>query len=423
MTLEKEASGWRRSKRNNRSELDSVRNEIDELDRQIAALLNERLALCRTVSRIKAKLGIPIEDSSREADVVKSVSQYADDDGSAEAIAAIYQELFRQSKLMQEDDSHSAAVGSSGESCMSGGEGSQNKHSEEAHPNYFPQVTIIGLGLIGGALARTIKRHLPETEIRAVDRQDVLEQALKEGVIDSGASELGKVVKKSSLIVLAANPDENVKVLKQIAPLLKKRQLVIDVTSTKRMICALAESLDLRGADFIGGHPFFGSERHGYESSAKLTTDGATFCIVPIAKSSEMSQKRLLRWLQLLKLKPVFIDADTHDAMAARTSHVLQLLAVLAGAGLVRQMNHVELSKYISISGSSLKQLSRLMKSPPKMWKEISLQNREEITSSLNCMKGSIDEIVTALQADDASVLDSLFSDAAIVGKLLSEGE
>lgn len=419
MTLEKEASGWRRS-RKNKCELDGVRNEIDELDRQIAALLNERLALCRTVSRIKAKLGIPIEDSSREADVVKSVSQYADD-GSAEAIGAIYQELFRQSKLMQESDSHATET-TGKKSARTKGNAGQEK-VEELHPNYFPEVAMIGLGLIGGALARTIKRHLPETHVTAIDRDDVIAQALKERVIDSSFCDIGKGLKKVSLIVLAANPDENMKVLRQIAPHLKKRQLVIDVTSTKGQICSMAERLDLHGADFIGGHPFFGSEKHGFDASARLTTEGATFCIVPIEKSSEMSQKRLLRWLQVLKLKPVVIDAQTHDAMAARTSHVVQLLAVLAGSGLVRQMNNIELAKYITISGSSLKQLSRLMKSPPNMWKEISLQNKDEITSSLNYIRQSIDDIVAALQNDDAGVLDSFFADAATVARLMSEAD
>src|SRR5262249_25391142 len=137
----------------------------------------------------------------------------------------------------------------------------QNEDLDQAEaPRYFTQVTIVGLGLIGGTMARLIKKHLPTTKIIAVDREEVLAQAANLGLVDDGIADWKKAVKKSQksqLIILAAAPAENIKLLNEIAPSLKRRQLVIDVSSTKAKIARQAEQVDLHGADFIGGHPFF----------------------------------------------------------------------------------------------------------------------------------------------------------------------
>jgi prephenate dehydrogenase len=372
------------------SELNDIRGQIDDLDDQIARLLNQRLELARQAGRIKSERGVAIHDAGREDQVLARASRRGSDLHICEAITKVYKELLSQSCRLQAID----------------------EQAPRALPNYFPSVCIVGLGLIGGAMARQIKKLIPETVVTAVDAPDVLNQAIIAGAIDEGVEDLTRAVKKASLIILAAPPDENLKVLRQISSLLRRRQLVVDLTSTKKEIEKVASELDLK-ADFIGGHPLMGNEKRGFVNSGLVEVDGKSFCIVPSETCSEMSIKRLSRWLSELRLKVHLLDAETHDAVVARSSHMIQLLAVAAGASIVNNQNNEMLAATVSLAGPSLKQLSRLMSSPPELWVQILNQNKPNVRNALQQLIDELNVLQSSLISGDAKQIKDSFQQAS----------
>jgi len=368
--------------------LEEIRTRIDQLDAQISALLNERLNLAVELTQVKARLGMPIKDSKREEQVLQKVSQAGSNEAISMAIRDAYERLMELSRKVQ----HETPI-------------------DKGSTLYFPQITIVGLGAIGGSLARLVKRRLPGTKIIGFDREEVLVDALQEKVIDKAASDLKQAISRSTLVILAASPGQNLKLLEQLAPLLSKRKLVVDVTSTKGKINQLAERLDLKGADFIGGHPLFGSEKTGFAASKEIRAEGSTFCVVAGAKSSEISVHRLIRWLGELNLQVETATAQEHDAIVARTSHLVQLLAVLLGSQLCKGVNDEELAKRGRLSGPSLRQMSRLMKSPSSLWGEIIEQNKDDVLLALNEMESALVDLINSLQKDGVEI-GSLFESA-----------
>lgn len=375
--------------------LEEIRNRIDELDTQISACLNERLTLASELTEVKAQLGMAIKDRSREEHVLDRVSAIGESEQMRNAIRSTYERLFEVSRQIQQD-----------------------KNIDPNATDYFPQVTIFGVGLIGGSLARLIKRRMPETKIIGVDTQEIMDEAVKQKVIDKGIMDPKQALQRSNLVILCASPAQNLNLLAEIAPFLSKRKLVMDVSSTKSAISKVADALNLKGADFIGGHPLFGSEKSGLAGALELNAEGSTFCIVPGAKASEISVRRLIRWMTALNLRVEVVGALEHDAIIARTSHLVQLVAVLLGEQLSRGLSDDEVAKLGRFSGPSLRQLSRLMKSPPAMWREIIEQNKNDVVLALSELQKGVDDLITSLQSKEDN-LDELFAAASRLPKSL----
>lgn len=383
-------------------ELSEIRRKIDDIDEALSGLLADRLSLCRQVGAIKSQLKVPVQSHLREGAVLENVSRAAREPDISQAIASIYQAIMSESRRLQIDQAAKTRV------------------SRSTGPHYFPRVLIIGLGLIGGALSRQIKKMLPETKITAVDRASILAAALAEGIIDEGQSEIVPALRRASLIILSASPEENLRLLSSIAPFLKRRQLVIDVTSTKEAICKLSEQLAL-DADFVGGHPFFGSEKTGYAGSHTVMVAGRSFSLTPTLRSSELSLRRLRRWLKKLQLKVILCPAAVHDKAVARTSHLIQLLCVAAGAEMADGVDAATLKGTLDLSGPGLDRLSRLMASPPTLWLEILEQNRVALLPVLAGFLTRLGSIARMIESGDRQGLSQQFDLASRIPACLNE--
>jgi monofunctional chorismate mutase len=380
--------------------LENLRQRIDTVDAEIAALLEKRLALTKEIAEAKASLQISVRDATREQQVLNRVRSASQDLHVSEAIAKVYESIFECSRELQ----------------MIAAQQMQLQAAEASKATlYFPKITIFGMGLIGGSIARLVKRHIPQTVIVGVDADHVTREALDAALIDSTTTDCKKAVAGSTLIILAAPPDQNLKLLAEIAPHLRKRQLVTDVTSVKGPITSLAEELNLGGADFIGGHPFFGSEKSGLAASAALRAEGSLFCVCPTKKSSEISLRRLLRWLALLRMRTEVLDALTHDRTVARTSHLIQLMAVLLGDEIAHGHSQEELRQMLKLSGPSLKQLSRLMRSPSQLWTQILGQNHAQVAGALKEIVSKLSPLIDDIEQGKFDSTVSLFESASRV--------
>lgn len=418
LELDNDISDWRKPT----TQLEESRARIDELDELIATLINERLMLCQEIGEAKKRMNKPVLDDQREKEVLRRVAAVATDPVIAKQLVDIYTTMLAGSRGLQENLSETtspkAQAGANENLELNQGlsqDSSEQPVAQTRNPErYFPNVTIIGLGLIGGTIARLIRRHSPKTNITAVDAPEVLQKALGEGLIDCAETKPSGAAERSSLIVLAAPPKKNIELLETIAPKLSRRQLVVDVTSTKQEICAVAELLELNGADFIGGHPLFGSQKSGLDASSAVATNGAVFCLTPTSKSSQMSVKRFRRWLEGLGLKPVEASPEAHDKVLARTSHLIQLIAVSLGASIADQ--NVS-DNELKLHGPAFKQLARLMESPPEMWLDLFIQNKDELQNAIQELVTNLNLASNALDASDFEKLTKMFEKASSISK------
>lgn len=366
-----------------------LRHEIDRLDADIASLLAERFSIAQKIGELKAEAKMPVLDNKRELEVLQRAANSTDDLAVKDSLAKIFSVIMDESRKLQ-----------------------SRVKSDKARLA-FPKVLIVGVGLIGGSLIRQINKILPDTSIFGCDEAIKLLPVFEAGMIEKGDSNFVNFIHEASLIILASNPQSNMKLLEQMAPFLKHGQLVVDVTSTKMAICDLAENLNLNGAEFIGGHPFMGSEKQGFEASAEVKADGSVFCLIPTAKSSEVSIGRVSRWLSELNFRVHVMDAETHDAIAARISHLVQLVAVALGSSIKESLSEDDQKTIPGIAGKTFRELQRLMNSPADMWFEIVQQNSYEVIESLDDLIRQLQNIRHSIQQNDQAQLQKQFASAS----------
>lgn len=265
---------------------------------------------------------------------------------------------------------------------------------------------IIGLGAIGGSLARQAKLAgipsvvgwSPEPAERAL--------AAQQGALDDAPGRAGDVARVADLLVLAAPPAANLAQLDALAPQLKTGALVTDVGSVKRAIVARAERLGLANR-FAGSHPLAGTHRHGFEASRADLFRGAIVYVTPCDGGADAGREIAHFWHDVLGAETVMLDAARHDAQLAATSHVPQIVASLLGDFLARH------APPGSTFGPGAADTTRLAASEPGLWTEILLMNRDELLPALRGLEESLGTVARALEAGDAAALTAWLTRAA----------
>lgn len=257
---------------------------------------------------------------------------------------------------------------------------------------------IIGLGAIGGSLARQgklaglprVSGWSPEPSERAL--------AVQQGALDDAPPRASDVARAADLLVLAAPPAANLEQLDALCPHLKPDALVTDVGSVKRAIVARAEQVGL-AARFAGSHPLAGTHRHGFEASRADLFRGAVVYVTPCNGGADAAREIAHFWQDVLSAEPVLLDAEHHDAQLAATSHVPQVVASLLGDFLARHAPRG------STFGPGAMDTTRLAASDPELWTEILLMNRDEILPALRALEESLGTVERALEVGDAAAL------------------
>ena len=268
---------------------------------------------------------------------------------------------------------------------------------------------LIGLGAIGGSIARQVKQSggsgvaavvgwSPEPAERAL--------AAQQGALDDAPPRATDVARVADLLVLAAPPAANLAQLDAVIPHLKAGALVTDVGSVKRGIVARAEQLGI-GARFAGSHPLAGTHRRGFEASRADLFRGAVVYVTPCTDGAEAAREIVHFWEDVLGAETVVLEAARHDAQLAATSHVPQVVASLLGDFLARH------APPGATFGSGAADTTRLAASEPALWTEILLMNRDEILPALRALEESLGTVERALEVGDAAALTAWLTRAA----------
>lgn len=241
---------------------------------------------------------------------------------------------------------------------------------------------FVGLGLIGGSLAKTIKRICPDAHIIAYNRtESITKKAQAEGIIDVACDKVDERFSPCDYIFLCMPVSCNIKYLELLSGIIKETCILTDVGSVKTDIHKHVIKLGLE-KKFIGGHPMAGSDKTGCENASSHLLDGAYYIITPSARSEEHAVQDYYALVQKLGAIPLILDYEEHDYFTANISHVPHLIA----SSLVNMVQDADNSQQImkKIAASGFRDTTRIASGSPVMWQQICMTNSENICQVLD---------------------------------------
>lgn len=273
----------------------------------------------------------------------------------------------------------------------------------------MPELTtaFIGLGLIGGSIARGLKRGAPNTRIMAYMRtRSKLEQAKKDGIVDVILDGIDEQLSQCDIIFLCTPVEYNADYLKKIRPFLKEGAIVTDVGSTKTSIHETVKELHME-ACFVGGHPMAGSEKTGYESSTDHLLENAYYILTPTDLCPPCHIERMTAIAETIGAIPLVLDYEEHDFIVAAISHLPHLVASSL-VNLVRDSDgEKELMKRLAAGG--FKDITRIASSSPVMWEQICTTNSKNIGVILERYIHSLEQVLEEIKEKDGESIHLLF--------------
>ena len=267
----------------------------------------------------------------------------------------------------------------------------------------FLTFTIIGLGHIGGSLARALKKVFKkQIQIIGVDKSKAtLVKAKKTRVFTELASSLNsKTTKSSDIVFVCVNVDQIPQVFMQLSKFgLKKGAIITDVGSTKEAILKKAKSSLPRDISFVGGHPIAGTEKSGFDSSDPNLFRDRPF-LVSGTVGSKSAPKTVGRIWKKLGCKVFTVSPKEHDKIFSYLSHFPHVLSFGLNKIVAEKLSSKTVSNY---GGDSYKDYSRISSSSKSLWSEIFLSNKNNLLENIKIFKKYLTELETALSKNAKS--------------------
>jgi prephenate dehydrogenase len=255
----------------------------------------------------------------------------------------------------------------------------------------FNKIAFVGLGLIGGSLARRIREVFPNIIISATARSsETISYALRNNIIDETAADLEMVVHNAKLIIVATPLDLIVNYVHKLVSLVSPEAVIVDIGSTKGMLC---KQLKKYTNFFIGGHPMCGTEKTGIQNADPRILDDAVFALTPYTNTPTAKVSALTEFLKNLKMRPEIFDPLEHDEAVAAISHLPYFVAsaLLQNAG-------APAAKKLAASG--FRSTTRVAESDPVWGLDIAKTNKKALLRQLSVLQKNL-KAFKALIAED----------------------
>lgn len=273
------------------------------------------------------------------------------------------------------------------------------------------RLAILGVGLIGGSLARALRERGAVQSVVGCGRdRGNLERAVELGVIDSWTHDPLEAVRGADIVVVAVTLGATADILARIAPGLSPQAIITDVGSAKRCVIEAARTqLPAHIARFVAGHPIAGAERSGVEASKADLYVRHRVILTPTADTDPAALARIRALWECVGAEVFDMDADLHDEVLAATSHLPHLLAY----ALVNCL--LDLGKPVNVfdfAAGGFRDFTRIASSNPAMWRDISLENRTALLAVCTRFEQTLATLRAALEAGDAVTLEAEFGRA-----------
>jgi len=268
------------------------------------------------------------------------------------------------------------------------------------------QVTIVGLGLMGGSLAGALRGQCWAV-VGVARRAETIETALARGLIDRGTTDLADGVREADVVVLATPVRVIMRQLHEIAPLLPEGCLLMDLGSTKSQIVAEMARLPDH-VQPLGGHPMCGKEVSGVEAADPAIYRGCTFILTPLPRTSEAALALGCELAEAVGASPLVLEAERQDFLVATVSHLPYLLAC-ALVATADATTSADPAAWEIVAGG-FRDTSRVAGSDVTMMVDILLTNRAEILKALDVYQAQLRSLTRLVEAGDEEEMRDVLS-------------
>jgi len=271
------------------------------------------------------------------------------------------------------------------------------------------RMAVVGVGLIGGSLARVLREKKEVGEIIGIGRSEKnLKKAVELGVIDKYFQDPCAGVQGADLVFLATPVCSIAKVLATIAPYLAPGCVVTDGGSVKGEIVSVCEALMPQETSFIGAHPIAGTEKSGVTASFASLYEGKRCIITPTSNSDRSALEKVVGMWKAAGSEVVLMDAHKHDRIVAAISHLPHMVAyslVNAVDGYDRLDENI-----LKYSAGGFRDFTRIASSDPAMWRDIALMNRDGILEMMDLFAKYFSTLHSLLENADGPGLEDFFA-------------
>ncbi|HHU63400.1 MAG TPA: prephenate dehydrogenase [Clostridiales bacterium] len=270
---------------------------------------------------------------------------------------------------------------------------------------------IIGLGLIGGSLAKALKYKAGLKNIWAMDvRDEYIKAAYDQGVVNCPTSANKGHINQSDVIIICTPVLKTLDTVKEILPHVKPGCIITDVGSTKSVLMDKVAKILPPHVCFIGGHPMAGSENSGYHFSSHHIFENAYYILTPGPNHDNASLDRLRKIIEAIGSIPIIMDAGLHDRVTGLISHLPHILS----GGLINLVMATDTQEGHGrkLAAGGFKDITRISSSSPEIWRDICISNKEQLLEIIDLYIKELDTFKTWLKDGQSDKLYRYFDNA-----------
>ena len=266
----------------------------------------------------------------------------------------------------------------------------------------FERMAVIGVGMIGGSLAQACRDGIARRVVGLDTDQNHRKQALALGLVHA-VGDLPEGVEGADLVVVAVPVGLAAEVIRAVAPYLADGCIVTDVGSVKGDLVAQMEAEIPPGRALVPGHPIAGTERAGPGAASAALFHGSLCVLTPSSRTPEDGLKKIIHLWERVGSHVVLMDPFRHDYIFALVSHLPHVVAyALIGTILNHQDGAEEL---LGFSAGGLRDFTRIAASHPIMWRDILIQNRDQVLESIARFREALGQLEEMIQTGDGARL------------------
>lgn len=272
----------------------------------------------------------------------------------------------------------------------------------------FERIAVIGLGLIGGSVAKAARaRRVAKTVVGVTRSRETAALAREQEVVDEVALLAAAGVRGAELVVLATPVFAMAEVLAAAVPGLGEGAIVTDVGSVKGPLAETLPGLLPAGVHYVGAHPMAGSHRSGLAHARADLLEGAACVLTPGPDAPASVVERVEAFWTALGARVLLRDPAAHDREVAWVSHAPHALAFAYASALAEAPRGA-----VALRGGGFRDFTRIASSDPELWADILVQNRKAVTAPLLAVAERLSALLQLLEAGDADAVQAFFTAA-----------
>jgi len=239
-------------------------------------------------------------------------------------------------------------------------------------------IGIVGLGLMGGSLAKAVKKYGIAKKVYGYARSEKSKKEILELNLVDELVDIKRLKEECDLIVLAIPVDTIISILPEFLDI-KDSTTIMDLGSTKEFIVKNIPKKIRK--NFIAAHPMTGTEKSGPKASMDNLYEGKTVVLCDLEENTELHKNRAIKVFQDIGMRIIFMNSHVHDVHACYMSHLPHAISYSLANTV---MNHEDPKSIIALAAGGFKDMSRIAKSSPDMWTDVFKQNRENLLKSID---------------------------------------